>query len=66
MPKHLNKKNLPLVGVELRVGGDLHRSEKPWWSAGEMRWWPNNAQASSLSHRSFVESLIFDLYKVAK
>ena len=33
------KKN-PSVGVELRAGGDPHRSEKPGWSAGDTRQWP--------------------------
>ena len=37
MPKHSKK---PSVGVELRAGGDLHRSEKPGWSAGDIRPWP--------------------------
>ena len=27
----------PSVGVELRAGGDPHRSEKPGWSARDMR-----------------------------
>ena len=39
MPKHLKKKK-PSVWVELRAGGDLHRSDKPGWSAGDMRPWP--------------------------
>ena len=34
MPRHSKK---PSVGVELRAGGDPHRSEKPGWSAGDMR-----------------------------
>ena len=38
MPMHSKKK--PSVGVELRAGGDPHRSEKPGWSAGDMRQWP--------------------------
>ena len=37
MPKHSKK---PSVRVELRAGGDPHRSEKPGWSAGDMRKWP--------------------------
>ena len=53
MPKLSNKKK-PCVGVELRAGGDLHRSEKPGWKAGDMRWWPKNSQAFSFSHESFV------------
>ena len=35
MPRHSKK---PSVRVELRAGGDLHRSEKPGWSAGNI--WP--------------------------
>ena len=37
MPRHSKK---PGVRVELRAGGDPHRSEKPGWSAGDMRQWP--------------------------
>ena len=33
MPRHSKK---PSVRVELRAGGDLHRSEKPGWSASDM------------------------------
>ena len=40
MPKHSKKKKKPSVGVELRAGGDPHRSEKPWWSVHDMRQWP--------------------------
>ena len=39
-----NKKK-PSVGVELRAGGDPHRSEKPGWSAGDMRHWPKQKNA---------------------
>ena len=35
--KHKKKTS---VGVELRAGGDPHGSEKPGWSAGDMRQWP--------------------------
>ena len=38
MPMHSKeKKKKPSVGVELRAGGDPHRSEKAGWSAGGMR-----------------------------
>ena len=42
MPKHSkktkqNKQTKPSFGVELRAGGDTKRSEKPGWSAGNMR-----------------------------
>ena len=36
------QKKKPSVRVELRAGGDLHRSEKPRWSAGDMRPLPKN------------------------
>ena len=40
MPMHSKKKKKkkkPSVGVELRAGGDLHKFEKPGWSASDMR-----------------------------
>ena len=37
---HSKKQKKPSVGVELRAGGDPHRSEKPGWSAGDTRQWP--------------------------
>ena len=44
MPMHSkkskNNKKKPSVRVELRAGGDPHRSEKPGWSASDMRQWP--------------------------
>ena len=44
MPKHSNnkkkkkkkKKKKPRVRVELRADGDLYRSEKQGWSAGDI------------------------------
>ena len=36
MPSHSKKSS---VGVELRAGGDPHKSEKPGWSAGDMSQW---------------------------
>ena len=46
----------PSVGVELRAGGDPHGSEKPGWSAGDMRQWPKqkNAQVSGFFRGSFA------------
>ena len=38
IPKHTKKK--PSVRVELRAGGDPHKSDKSGWSAGDMRPWP--------------------------
>ena len=40
MPMHSKKQKKPSVGVELRAGGDPHRSEKPGWSASGMSQWP--------------------------
>ena len=40
MPMHSKKQKKPSVGVELRAGGDPHRSEKPGWSTGDTRQWP--------------------------
>ena len=37
MPMHSKKQKK--AGVELRAGGDPHRSEKPGWSAGDKRQW---------------------------
>ena len=39
MPMHSKNKKKPSVGVELRAGGDPHRSQNPGWSAGDMRQW---------------------------
>ena len=39
MPMHSKKKKRS-VGVELRAGGDPHTSEKPGWSANDIRQWP--------------------------
>ena len=33
-------KKKPSVRIELRAGGDPHRSEKPGWSVGDIRQWP--------------------------
>ena len=67
MPMHSKAKKNHSVGVELRAGGDPHRSEKPGWSAGDMRQWPKqkNAQASGFSYGSFAVSFL-DLFKVSK
>ena len=35
MPKH--SKKTPSMGVELRAGRDPHKSEKPGWSANDMK-----------------------------
>ena len=45
MPMHSKKQKKPSVGVELRAGGDPHGSEKPGWSASDMRQWPKQKNA---------------------
>ena len=45
MPMHSKKQKKPSVGVELRAGGDPHRSEKPGWSASDTRQWPKQKNA---------------------
>ena len=40
MSMHSENKKKSSVGVELRAGGDPHRSEMPGWSAGDTRHWP--------------------------
>ena len=39
-PIHSKNKKKLSVRVELRSGGDPYRSEKPRWSASDMRQWP--------------------------
>ena len=46
MPRHSKKK--PIVRVELRAGGDPHRSKKPGWSAGDMRQWPKKKKKKEM------------------
>ena len=43
--KKNNNKKKPSVRVDLRAGGDSHRSEKPGWSVGDMRQWPKQKNA---------------------
>ena len=38
-----------IIGVKLKAGGDLYRSEKPGWSAAGMVLAQKVAQASSFS-----------------
>ena len=62
------KKKKPTVGVELIVGGDPHRSEKPGWRAGGMR----QLNKKKKKHRYLVSPtgvlllVFFDLFKVSK
>ena len=52
MPMHSKKQKKPSAGVELRAGGDPHRSEKPGWSASDKRQWPKQKKM----HRHPVSS----------
>ena len=65
MPMHSKTKKKPSIGVELRAGGDPHRSEKPGWSASDTWQWPQkrNGYASGFSQGSFAVRF-FDLFKV--
>ena len=45
MSMHSKTKKKPSIGVELRAGGDPPRSEKPGWSAGDMRQWRKQKNA---------------------
>ena len=62
-----NKQKKPIVRVELRAGGDPHRSEKPGWSASDTGQWPQkrNAYASGFSQGNFAIRF-FDLFKLSK
>ena len=64
---HSKNKKKPSIRVELRAGGDPHRSEKQGWSAGDTGQWPQNrnAYASGFSQGSFAVRF-FDLFKVSK
>ena len=57
---HPKKKKKQSVGVELRAGGDPHRSEKPGWSASDTGQWPQkrNAYASGFSQGNFAKQLL--------
>ena len=51
--------------VELRASGDLHKSEKSGWSAGDIGVVKKVVPASSFSYGNIVVRL-FDLLKVSK
>ena len=76
MHSKTNKKK-PSVGVELRAGEDPHRSEKPRWSACDMRQWPkqkkiadwfkaNKMSFDLLKAVTMTIFIFFDLFKVSK
>ena len=50
MPKHSKK---PSAKVQLRAGRDPNRSEKPEWSAGDMRPWPKKMHRHPVSPKEF-------------
>ena len=56
MPRHSEN---PVVGAELRAGGDPHRSEKPAWSGGDMRPWPKKEMHGDPASLKGVFLLIF-------
>ena len=70
MPMHSKKQKKPSVGVELRAGGDPHRSEKPGWSAGDTRQWPKQKMhrhpVSPTGVLFKVRKMTYDLLKVSK
>ena len=49
------------VGVELRAGGDLNRSEKPGWSAGDMNKLPRKLLRHPVSPKGVLSSKNTDL-----
>ena len=58
---HSKNKKKPSVGVKLRAGGDPHMSEKPGWSAGDMRQWPKQKNKKMRRHPvSPTRVLLFD------
>ena len=63
----LKKKKKPSVGVELRTGGDPHRSENSGWSCRDMRQWSKQKKciATQFLQREFC-FLAYDLFKVIK
>ena len=68
MPEHSTKKRKKgswSAGVELRASGDLHKFEKPGWSAGDIGVAKKVVLASSFSYGNIVVRL-FDLLKVRK
>ena len=59
MPKHSKK---PSVRVELRAGGDPTRSEKPGWSAGDMRQWPKKKKKEIHRHPVSVTGVLLSVF----
>ena len=66
MRKH-SKAKKPSIGVELRAGGDPHRSEKPGWSVDDMREWSKQKMhRHPISPTGVLLLVFFDLMKVSK
>ena len=59
MPMHSKKPKKPSVEVELRAGGDLHRSEKPGCSAGDVRQLPKKMYRHPVSPKRVLQ-VFFD------
>ena len=55
-----------VVGVELRAGGDLNRSEKPGWSAGDMDKLPRKLLRYPVSPKGVLSSKKLTCSKSAK
>ena len=63
----IQKQKKPSTRVELRAGGDPHRSEKPEWNASDMRQWLKQKMHRHLVSPTGVLLLVFfDLFKVSK
>ena len=61
------KQKKPSVRVELRAGGDPHRSENPGWSAGDMRHLnTKKMHRHPVSPMGVLLLVSFDLFKVSK
>ena len=55
MFRHSKKKTS--VWVELRAGGDPHRSDNTGWSAGDMRQWPKKIHRHPVSPNEVLQIL---------
>ena len=54
---NIKKSSQPkVVGVQLRAGGDLNRSEKPGWSAGDMDKLPRKLVRHPVSPKGVLSS----------
>ena len=64
---NIKKSSQPkVVGVELRAGGDLNRSEKPGWSAGDMDKLPRKLLRHPVSPKGVLSSKKLTCPKLVK